>query len=155
MFKCQICGKSTPTSQGLAGHKWLKHGGKTRQEGVLVQGAAAQQAQAPQQAQAAQSQGQGSPAMVQVPASYLAQLQQQAQQAQPAQQGQGLGSADRVRGTNGSTLKTVRIDPFVEDVFYYLKRELRYDSHSDLSDFITECVLTFVRQNNIPVFIPV
>jgi hypothetical protein len=146
MFKCQICGKSTPTSQGLAGHKWLKHGGKTRQEGVLVQGAA-------QLAQAAQSQGLGSPGMIQVPASYLAQLQQQAQQAQPAQQGQGLGGADRVRGAKWN--RTVKVDPFVEDVFDYFKRELDYDSETDLSDFITECVREFLHQNDIRVSIPV
>jgi hypothetical protein len=140
MFKCQICGKSIANSQGLAGHRWLKHGGKTGQEGVLVQGTAAQQAQA------AQSQGQGSPAMVQVTASYLAQLQQQAQQAQPAQQGQGLASADRIRGTNGSTLKTVSIDPIVEAYFDYA-REKGYDN--DLSDFITECVQEFFHNRGI------
>jgi len=147
MNRCDICGKSIATSQGLAGHRWLKHGGKTGREGVLVQGPAAQQAQA------AQSQGQGSPAMVQVPASYLAQLQQQAQQAQPAQQGQGLGGADRVRGAKWN--RTVKVDPFVEDVFDYLKRELDYDPHSDLSDFITECVREFLHQNHIRVSIPV
>ena len=146
MFKCNICGKSTPTSQGLAGHKWLKHGGKTRQEGVLVQGAAAQQAQAPQQAQAAQSQGVGAPAMVQVPERYLAQQAQQAQQAQPAQQGQGLGSADRVRDTEGSTWKTVRIDPIVEGYFDCWREE---GYTNDLSTFITECVQDYFHEKGL------
>jgi hypothetical protein len=91
--------------------------------------------------------------MIQVPASYLAQLQQQAQQAQPAQQGQGLGGADRVRGAKWN--RTVKVDPFVEDVFDYFKRELDYDSETDLSDFITECVREFLHQNDIRVSIPV
>ena len=146
MNRCDICGKSIATSQGLAGHRWLKHGGKTGREGVLVQGPAAQQAQA------AQSQGQGSPAMVQVPASYLAQLQQQAQQAQPAQQGQGLGRADGVRDTEGNTWKTVRIDSDVETYFDYA-RERGYPD--GLSTFITECIRRYFYQNGLTMFTPV
>jgi hypothetical protein len=89
--------------------------------------------------------------MVQVTASYLAQLQQQAQQAQPAQQGQGLGRADGVRGSDGSTL-TVRIDPFVEAAFDYY-REHGYDD--DLSDFITEAIREFCHEAGVRVFIPI
>ena len=91
--------------------------------------------------------------MVQVPASYLAQLQQQAQPAQPAQQGQGLGGADRVRGAKWN--RTVKVDPFVEDAFEYFRRERDYDSDSDLSDFITECVRELLHRHHIRVFIPV
>jgi hypothetical protein len=87
--------------------------------------------------------------MVQVPASYLAQLQQQAQ---PAQQGQGLGRADGVRGTEGSTLKTVRIDPIVEAAFDYY-REHGYDD--DLSDFITEAIREYCHEAGLRLFIPI
>jgi hypothetical protein len=90
--------------------------------------------------------------MVQVPASYLAQLQQQAQQAQPAQQGQGLGRADGVRDTEGNTWKTVRIDSDVETYFDYA-RERGYPD--GLSTFITECIRRYFYQNGLTMFTPV
>jgi hypothetical protein len=130
--KCHICGKSTPTSQGLAGHMWFKHGGKTGQERVLVQGAAAQQAQA------AQSQGLGSPVMVQVPASYLARLQQQAQQAQLAQPQQGQGT------TMEDSKRTVTVSPSVMVAFDSV-RKLGYEGN--LEDLITEMVLYVFSQS--------